>query len=373
MMCSRFKLSVALVLALLLALALVPVKAEKIQDLYTATWPVESQATSVRAQAIQNSLQRALIRVSGSQNVARSPAIKSALSNAESYLRRYSYQRLSAAEQMIYEKPLLLKATFDKQSIISLLKSASLPIWGEERPSGLFWIAFENDSERRIANDETDFIQSSLSIAAQSRGLPVTLPLMDIDDQMTIETSDVWARLETPLNNASERYQRDYWVAAKLLQENGQWQGTWLVNMKGRTDSFSTSGLTAYEAIQGAINRIANSLSSKLAVVLFEEAQEVTISVENIQDFTAFAKVQKFLNSLGMVRSANAVEVSQNTVLFKVESLTSPQNLIEAIKLGNNLQRSESGFSSNSGFDNGLSNSFGEQLRGDFHFVWDAP
>ena len=360
-------------LKLLLVVALVfsglmfssSVKAERVNDLYTATWPVESQATSVRAQAIQNSLQQALIRASGNLNVARSPAVQSALSDAESYLRRYSYQRLSAEEQMIYEKPLLLKATFDRQSIISLLKSASLPIWGEERPSGVFWIAVERAGERRVASDQSRSIKAALEIAAGSRGLPVTLPLMDMDDQAALEVSDVWGRFEAPLQEATQRYGADYWVAASLQERNGQWQGTWKVSLHGRTQSFSTTGLTSYEAIQGAVNRVADSLASKLAVVLSEQAQDVTISVENIQDFEAFAKVQQFLNSLGMVRSARAVEVSGDRVLFKVESLTSPQNLIEAIKLGNNLQRSEPSFG---GFENS-----GEQLRGDFHFVWGQP
>ena len=188
---------------------------------------------------------------------------------------------------------------------------------------------------------------------------------MDIDDQMAVEISDVWGRFETPIEEASKRYANDYWVAASLEDNGQQWLGTWKVNLHGRTQSFSTSGLTAHEAVQGAVNRIADSLASKLAVVLSEQAQNVMISVENIQDFESFAQVQQFLNSLGMVRSASAVEVSQDRVLFKVESLTAPQNLIEAIKLGNNLQRSEPSFG---GFGNS-----GEQLRGDFHFVWGQP
>ncbi|GAA4364891.1 DUF2066 domain-containing protein [Kangiella marina] len=361
---SRFKLML-MVVAFITAFALSSAaKAERLTDLYTATWPVASQSSSERAQAIRNSLQQALIRASGSRNVARSPAVQSALADAESYLRRYSYQRLSASEQMIYEKPLLLKATFDKQSIVSLLKSASLPIWSEDRPAGLFWIAFDNGQERRIVSEQTQLMAAGLEIAAQSRGLPVTLPLVDIDDQMALETSDVWSRLETPIEAASKRYANDYWVAVSMSKETSQWQATWKVKLYGKVQSFSTSGLTSYEAMQGGVNRIADILAGKLAVVLSDQAQEIMISVENIIDFESYASVQKFLNSLGMVRSASAIEVSQDRVLFKVESLTAPQSLIEAIKLGNNLQLSEPSY--------GYSN-VGEQLTGDFHFVWRQP
>ena len=381
MLNSRLKAVIAIFLSLILVGIAVPASAEKVNNLYTGSWPVADQSTSARNQATAESLLQALVRVSGSRNVSRSPVVQSALANANDYLRRYSYQRLSAAEQMIYEKPLLLHATFDRQSLISLLKSASLPIWGEERPSGLFWIAFGNESKRQIANEETDFIKAGLMIAAKSRGLPVTLPMMDIDDQMALETSDVWGRFESPINDASKRYARDYWVAGQLLETNSQWQGQWRFNMNGRTESFSTSGRTSFETIQAAVNRVADSLSAKLAVVLSEDAQEVLISVENITDFMAFARVQKTLDSLSMVRSASAIQVSKDTVLFKVESLTSPQNLIEAIKIGNNLQRSDSdygyGQSYNQGYDQSYDDGYGsaktQTLRGDFHFVWGTP
>lgn len=336
-------------------------QAEKVYDLYTATWPVESQSSAIRAQAIKKSFEQALVRVSGSREVLRSPSIKGAVANAEQYLRRYSYQKLSAAEQMIYGKPLLLKGTFDGAAILSALKQASQPIWGEERPSGIFWIAYENNGTRKIASDETAYINAGLKIAAAKRGLPVSLPLMDIDDQAALEVSDIWGRFEEPIESASERYARDYWVAGQLAKSNGQWQGSWLVSIQGRSERFSTVGMTSYEAISAAVNRVADTLSSKLAVVLSEYAQEVFISVENLRDFESYASLQKFLNSLAMVKSASAVEVAGDTVLFKVESLTAPQNLIEAIKLGNNLQRSDFGFEPT------------DSLRGDFHFIWGTP
>lgn len=378
MMISRLKSILVVSLTLVMVLATQPTQAEKVQDLYTATWPVASQSGAERSRAIAESFKQALIRVSGTRDVSRSPVVQNAIANASDYLRRYSYQRLSAAEQMIFEKPLLLKATFDKQSLLSVLKSASLPIWGEDRPSGVYWIAFDNGQERQITSEDTEFVAAGLTISAGARGLPVTLPLMDIDDKSAIEFSDVWAKSSTALRNASARYATDYWVAGKLSKEGDQWQASWLVDMKGRTQSFTSTGLTSYEAIQAAVNRVADSLSSKLAVVLSEHAQEVMISVENIQDFTSFAKVQKYLNSLGMVRSASAIVVSQDRVLFKVESLTSPQNLIEAIKLGNNLQRSQrssvydTGYGTDyeSGSDRGFSDGFKEPLEGDFHFIW---
>ncbi|WP_223669230.1 DUF2066 domain-containing protein [Kangiella shandongensis] len=352
-----------LVLVALLAFALFnqTSQAEKVYGLYTAVWPVESQSSAIRAQAIKKSFEQALIRVSGSREVLRSPSIKNVVANAEQYLRRYSYQKLSAAEQMIYEKPLLLKGTFDKAAILRALKQASQPIWGEERPSGIFWVAYESNGQRRIASEETAFISAGLEIAADSRGLPVSLPLMDIDDQAALEVTDVWGRFEEPIESASERYARDYWVAGQLSKSNGQWQGSWLISIQGRSERFSTVGMTSYEAMNAAVNRVADTLSSKLAVVLSEHAQEVLISVENLRDFESFAGLQKFLNSLAMVKSASAVEVAGDTVLFKVESLTAPQNLIEAITLGNNLQRPDFGFEST------------DSLRGDFHFIWGMP
>ncbi|AOE50118.1 hypothetical protein KS2013_1406 [Kangiella sediminilitoris] len=338
-----------------------PSKAEQVPDLYSATWPVDSQSSALRTQAIKKSFEQTLIRVSGDRNVLRSPTVRDAVEDAEQYLRRYSYQKLSAAEQMIFEKPLLLKGTFDKSSILRLLKQASKPIWGEDRPSGIFWIAYETSGLRKIASDEVAFINAALNISAEKRGLPITMPLMDIEDQSALEVADVWGRFESPLERASQRYSRDYWVAGSLSRNSSQWQGSWLFTYQGRSERFSTVGRTSFEAINAAVNRVADSLSAKLAVVLSEHAQEIFISVENLRDFESFAGLQKYLNSLAMVKSASAVEVAGDTVLFKVESLTAPQNLIEAITLGNNLQRSNYGFEPI------------DSLRGDFHFIWETP
>lgn len=358
------KLIMTLFAVFMAAVVSAPVQAEKVRDLYTATWPVDSQSSSLRTEAIVKSFEQALVAVSGTRDVLRSPMIQSALGNANDYLRRYSYQKLSAAEQMIYGKPLLLKATFDSQSILSVLKSASQPIWGQDRPSGVYWIAVEKESQteqREIATEDSPLIAAGLNIAAKNRGLGVILPLMDIEDQSALSVSDVWARFGDSINAASQRYGTDYWVAGQLSYNNEQWQGKWLVSMRGETRRYTTTGLSSYEAINAVINRVANHLASKLSVVLSEHAQEVLISIENIQDFQSFAKAQQFISSLGMVRSASAIKVSQDTVLFKVESLTSPQNLIEAMKIGNNLQRSTNGFDQNL------------NSEGDFHFVWGTP
>lgn len=363
MMYSYRKLIMTMVAVFLVSVSL-PSKADTVRDLYTANWPVESQSSSLRAEATVKSFEQVLVAVSGSRDVLRSPTVRAELANVNDYLRRYSYQKLSAAEQMIYEKPLLLKATFDSQSVLSLLKRASQPIWGQDRPSGVYWIVVEENGkaeQRAIATEESQLIAAGLNISAKNRGLGVTLPLMDIEDQSVLSVSDVWRRFDESINSASKRYSTDYWVAGQLSNDNGQWQGKWLVSMRGETRNYTTTGLSSYEAINAVINRVADHLASKLSVVLSESAQDVLISIENIQDFQSFAKAQQFITSLGMVRSASAVEVSADTVLFKVESLTSPQNLIEAMKIGNNLQRSTNGFDQNI------------NVKGDFHFVWASP
>ena len=316
------------------------VKAEIVDNLYSASWPVDDQSSDVRQRAMTNAFADVLVRVSGHYSVLDNSAIKSSLSNAQDYMRQYSYKRLSAEEQLIYERPLLLVVSFDQTALLRLLKESAQPIWSENRPAGIFWIAVEESGNRYIATDSGDSVAIFAKRAAYRRGIPITLPLMDLEDESAINISDVWGRFQDPVARASKRYQTDYFVIGNLSSTGSQWQGRWSLYMGGDRNSFNTSGNTKQEAISKMVNQTADHLADKLAVTLFEQSQMLYVLVENIHDLNSYAKARNYLESLTMIKAATAIEVSSDRVLFQIESLSTTQSLIDAIEIGNNLRRS---------------------------------
>ena len=335
-------------------ISIAPVQSEPVSNLYTATWPVENQATDVRQKAMQNAFAEVLIRVSGSKQVISQPQIQEALTNSQNYMRQYSYRRLSAAEQMVYEKPLLLVATFDSQAVQQLLKQTSQPVWSDNRPSGTYWIAVEENGTRRIVSNANDEVTIALNRSANRRGLPLVLPLMDLEDKQLVSVGDIWGRFTGPVTKASERYNADYVVVGQISQSGGQWYGRWSLDLGGTVQNISSTANSKQQVIADLVDQIADSLASRLAVVFSGDVFAVEIYVDNIHDLKSYAGARNYLASLGMTDSVKVLQVKQDAVLFEVKVLTSPQNLIDAINIGNNLRR----------------NSMQQGLNGRYSFSW---
>lgn len=322
-----------------LGLLIMPAQAERVANLYSASWPVENQSTDIRQQAMTNAFAEVLVRVSGSKDVVNNSQIRDVLPNAQNYMRQFSYKRLSAAEQMVYEKPLLLVATFDSQAVKKILQDASLPVWSESRPSGAFWIAVEENGNRRVATDANDSVTIALNRAAGRRGLPIMLPMMDLEDKSQVTVGDIWGRFTGPIKRASERYNADYVLTGQLSQSGGQWFGRWSMDLGGTVENLSSSASSKQEVIADLVDQVANKLASRLAVVFTGEVLAVEIYVDNIYDLEAYAGTRSYLANLGMTESVKVLEVKEDAVLYEVRVLTSPQNLIDAINIGNNLRR----------------------------------
>lgn len=323
----------------ILATFVLPAHAERVANLYSASWPVENQSTEVRQKAMQNAFAEVLIRVSGSKEVVNNSQIREVLPDAQNYMRQYSYKRLTAAEQMVYEKPLLLIATFDSQSVQRILKDTAQPIWSDNRPSGVFWIAVEENGSRRVATDVNDQVTIAVNRATGRRGLPVILPLMDLEDKSQVTVGDIWGRFTDPVKRASSRYNADYVVVGQLSQSGGQWFGRWSLELGGTVTNLSSSAPSKGQVVADLIDQVADKLASRLAVVLSGQVLSVEIYVDNIYDLESYAGARNYLTNLGMTESVSVLQVKQDAVLFEVKVLTSPQNLIDAINIGNNLRR----------------------------------
>lgn len=58
-------------------------------------------------------------------------------------------------------------------------------------------------------------------------GLPVSIPLMDLDDNMAVNATDVWGRFADPILKASQRYGAEMVVLGKLTPEGDKWSIDW--------------------------------------------------------------------------------------------------------------------------------------------------
>jgi hypothetical protein len=175
---------------------------------------VDDQSQRTQQSALKQALRQVIVKLSGSAEVLTNPGVRAALSSPQSYLRSYRFNFEDGKTFYI--------ADFDQAKLSSLLQREMLPLWGAVRPETLVWIAEEQGNASRTILDETSpsVLKDTLQATAKERGVPLSLPLMDLTDSVNITSFDVWGRFVEPLKLASSRYATDNIIGARIYKND---------------------------------------------------------------------------------------------------------------------------------------------------------
>ncbi|WOI35844.1 DUF2066 domain-containing protein [Alteromonas sp. CI.11.F.A3] len=197
-----------------LAIAVCTMSAQATQHVVVneAQIPVSDQSQKTQANAVKEALTQVMVKVSGNTAVLQNPGVRAALRKPEAYLRSYRFSY--SGNETFYV------AEFDKTKLTELMKREGLPLWGERRPETIVWLATETDDNERIILDESSPtpVGEMLVNTAKTRGVPVSLPLMDLTDSASISIYDVWGRFVQSLTASSQRYGVDNIIGARLYK-----------------------------------------------------------------------------------------------------------------------------------------------------------
>ena len=168
------------------------------QKLFVVDVRVEDQTASVERTATRTSLLEVISRLTGLESVPRTTEIKKALDQAESFVSEYMYTEVlnyenetSAASKSLS----VLRIVFEPAQIESLLRLAKLPRWPSLRDTCIVWALLENNGRREsIASGETFGFAELLASNGLARGLPLIFPIMDLEDQLTVDDGLIWGR-----------------------------------------------------------------------------------------------------------------------------------------------------------------------------------
>ncbi|WP_334020795.1 DUF2066 domain-containing protein [Alteromonas sp. S015] len=175
---------------------------------------VEDQSQRTQQSALKKALKQVFVKMSGSTSVLDNAGVKAALSSPQSLLRSYRFAFDKGRTYYVAE--------FDQTKLSELLQREMLPLWGDRRPETIVWLAKEDEYETRLILDESlnSEVQHTLKQTAKERGVPLSLPLMDLTDNVNISTYDVWGRFVEPLRKASARYGVDNIIGARVYRND---------------------------------------------------------------------------------------------------------------------------------------------------------
>ncbi|TDF81088.1 DUF2066 domain-containing protein [Pseudomonas sp. H9] len=200
-----------------LALFGLSAQAETVSGLYQVREPVDGQGTEARAQATGKALETLVLRLTGDPKAAQSPALASLRKDPQQIISQFGFEA---------GPPETVLVDFDPGSTERALRQAGLALWGNNRPSILGWWLNDSTEGSSLVGDGQNSA-TPLRRAAQHRGLPLRLPLADLNEQLVATAKNLEGADPAPLRDASERYGADALLAVHASEADGKWQGTW--------------------------------------------------------------------------------------------------------------------------------------------------
>jgi hypothetical protein len=346
---------------LLLLLPCKEVLAVEVSSLYQGKVEIENQSTANRRKAIKAALSVVMVKVGGTQKILAKPEVRKAINNYNLYLSQYQYE---TDEQGV----LYLQAQFNESKVNKVFQSHNLPLWGSLRPQTLIWLVEEDMLSRKVVSSmSSSQLPTVIQKSSQTRGLPVIMPLMDLEDSQNISLSDVWGKFYQPLSQASQRYDAESIVVMRLsnaslvsseeFQHNKNEQvvvncGLLCRNEKDKiyyaldwsfvNDKNSMSkqytGVDKTFLIKEALDDITEQTYEKYAL-LTSEKQKFTIEVANVNSIETYMEIFRFLDNLSNVRGVTLNEAEGIKRIFTLDIIGSEEAFLQALALNNELQQ----------------------------------
>ncbi|ODQ00903.1 DUF2066 domain-containing protein [Salinivibrio sp. SS2] len=295
-------------------------------NLYHASVPLDNGAQTSQQAAKQQGLLDVLVKVSGQRDIADNPSVQNRLNDVDGLITQLGYGETARTENN--ESVRTLEVGFDSQQVQALLRDAGLPLWGTPRPSVLVWLVDDRSAEREIVWEQSDVaLVDALRDSAAKRGLPVLVPVGDFDDLMAISASDLWGGFIGPVSDASQRYQADGIVIAKLIPQGIRWQffpdasDLQADQQRGQGDSAAM------------INAVADYYATRTAVVFDQndDSQAVTLAIAGVQGGDDYVQLERTLAGLNALQSAHLAELEGDALRFTVRLAASQQALINEL------------------------------------------
>ncbi len=290
--------------------------AEEVRGLYEGQVEVASEQDEERTAAQGRALRQVLGKLSGTADVS-GALVDAAVAEPQRYLQQFSYRRTQDPLA-----PLTLWASFEAAAVDALVREAQLPVWSGQRPAVLVWLALASAERIDLLAPDSgaadDGVLAALNRRAWERGIPVTYPLLDLEDRVRVEAADVWQLDMDKITAASTRYGSGVVLVARFeASATGAWSARWTMIESGSTSQWTTQGLSAASSVPEAVDVVADRLSARYAVLAGDgtgSGDGIDVRLVGVRTLNDYARALDYLQGLDQV-SALVLRAARNDEL----------------------------------------------------------
>ena len=294
--------------------------AATVEDLYSVTVSrsleqAPGQAPRTQDDEIRFALSQLLPRVTGRLDAALEPALADMLQNARAYL-----VQIGSLDRET------LLVTFDARAIEAALVARNQPIWGPERPLTLLWLAIDTGQGERgilpageaLTDVSPEFLElranfrEELTTVAEERGLPLSLPLMDLEDMNALSFIDIWGGFTDQVQEASIRYGADAVLSGRARVSAFGVNVQWTLLKDG--GQFALGGTS----MRDGLNRLADFYAAEFST--FGGVRATLITVLGVETLDDYGRIMSYLDSLSLLESVGVEEFVEGALTARVDA-----------------------------------------------------
>ena len=333
------KLINLIVLPLVALTSIVLVQAAEVSKLEEADIAVSSRANDVKNNALKEALAAVFLKNSGSPSVVLNPLIKAQINDPEVILTQYGYFEQNGE--------LMLKASFDHQRVVAKLREAGLPVWGSQRPLTLMWLTVDENAEPSILADASlSDIRDDLNQESANKGIPIMLPIMDLDDVMGVTVNDVRGGFTDVVFVASARYQSDYFAIANIENLGNRVMFSIKLFNKTRTNGVlqplvaqQGEATDNQQAVKRMMSILADYHISQYAIASTGSNVATEVSFSGLNTMSQMVNIEAYLRQLSAIKSIRLHSFKGSTATFNLELYSNVDDLQRLLDIDSRLSK----------------------------------
>ena len=328
---SRTLSGICLAAILALVIATPGALARDLSNLYSAEVEVTDRSPGELARGARAALAAVLVKLTGDRRAAAREGVDALLGQASKLMFKYAYAPHP-------EGPgLLLEAEFDEPALVAELNALGIPLWGRQRPDTVAFIIIDEAGQRSVlGGDEPGRRAEALLTRAAQRGIPLLLPLMDIEETRHLAHAGDWNGIATTALALATRYGTTG-VLVGYLRESapGLWESNWRMQVGADASNWHDQGGIAALMLEGAADRLADTLASRYADPgLLGSAESFAIDIEGLGSAADYARVVTYLDGLDAVTGLFVRSVEADRVHIEISARGGRAGLAQTIAFG---------------------------------------
>ncbi|HXW73170.1 MAG TPA: DUF2066 domain-containing protein [Steroidobacteraceae bacterium] len=263
--------------------------------------------------ALQGAMREALVRATGRRESADDPALASLITDAPRYVKTYATGPRGESQ-----------VVFDASAVEQAIGAAGRSVWPRERP---FTLVVLDPPRPRAAQDAA---RVELERVAAVRGLPISLiPIAIVDAAGNPLGADA-------LLQAAQRYGADEILIGRGEDAGPNTQLQWILYTHALSASWNGS-------LAEGIDHTVDLLVPRPAASLAQADGEARVEIDGVNSLTAYAAVERLLQSVPGVRRASIAAVDSGSVTFDVTARGGAAGLQQELSATPHLVRTGGG------------------------------